>query len=116
MKVFISWSGDKSREVGELLNEWLQCVLQAVTPWISTQDIGKGSLWNSEINTQLETVSSGILCLTQENKEKPWILFEAGSLAKGLSENRIYTFLIDLQSQDVIPPLTQFNHTLFFLL
>jgi len=51
------------------------------------------------------------VCLTQENKNKPWILFEAGALAKGLSGNRVCTFLVDLQPAELTDPLAQFNHT-----
>ena len=76
MKVFLSWSGERSRLVATLLDEWLRCVLQAIRPWISTKDIDRGSLWFSEIQDQLQDVTTGIICLTQENKEKPWILFE----------------------------------------
>ena len=112
MKVFLSWSGERSKAVAELLNNWLCCVIQAARPWISTRDIDRGALWFSEINEQLQDTSIGIICLTQENKNKPWILFEAGALTKGLSTSRVCTFLIDLESQDVENPLAQFNHTL----
>ncbi|EOE2083662.1 TIR domain-containing protein [Vibrio cholerae] len=111
MNVFVSWSGDRSKAVAELLDEWLQCVIQAVDPWMSSKDIDRGSLWFSEINDQLQSTTIGIICLTQENKNKPWILFEAGALAKGLSNNRVCTFLIDLEPTDVGTPLSQFNHT-----
>lgn len=111
MKVFISWSGARSRAVAELLDEWIQCVLQAVTPWMSSKDIDRGSIWFSEISDQLKDTKIGIVCLTQNNKNKPWILFESGALAKGLSSTRVCTFLIDLESSDVGNPLAQFNHT-----
>lgn len=111
MKVFISWSGPRSKAVAELLSDWIKCVLQASQPWISTRDIDKGAIWFSEISNQLKDTAAGIVCLTQENKNKPWILFEAGALAKGISTNRVCTFLIDLDSSDVEDPLAQFNHT-----
>ena len=111
MKVFISWSGERSRKVGELLNEWLQCVLQAVEPWMSSKNIERGTTWFTEIFDQLSDTSIGIICLTQENKNKPWILFESGVLAKGLTSSRVCTFLIDLEPRDLEPPLSQFNHT-----
>lgn len=111
MNVFLSWSGDRSKAVAELLDTWLQCVIQAVDPWMSSKDIDRGSLWFSEINDQLQNTTIGIICLTQENKNKPWILFEAGALAKGLSNSRVCTFLIDLEPTDVGTPLSQFNHT-----
>jgi hypothetical protein len=110
MKIFISWSGEKSRQVALLLEEWIKCVIQASQPWMSS-NIERGALWFSEINDQLSSVSLGIICLTAENKNKPWILFEAGALAKGLQTNRVCTLLIDLKNEDIEQPLAQFNHT-----
>ena len=111
MKVFISWSKSRSKAVAEILDDWLQCVLQAVDPWMSSKDIDRGSLWFNKISDQLSTTNLGIVCLTKENKENPWILFESGALAKGLSSSRVCTLLIDLKSEDVDDPLAQFNHT-----
>lgn len=112
MKVFMSWSGDRSRATAELLRDWIKCVLQASRPWISSRDIDRGTLWFSEINNNLQDTSVGIVCLTGENKNRPWILFEAGALAKGLSTSRVCTFLVDLKTSDLDDPLRQFNHTL----
>lgn len=112
MKVFLSWSGDKSKATAELLDSWIRCVLQAVDPWISTKHIDRGALWFTEVADQLQNTTVGIICLTKENLNKPWILFEAGSLARGLTSSRVCTFLVDLQPTDIEPPLAQFNHTL----
>jgi hypothetical protein len=111
MKVFLSWSGTRSKEVASLLSDWLCCVIQAARPWISTRDLDRGSLWFGEINDQLKDTTVGIICLTQENKNRPWILFEAGALAKGLSTSRVCTLLVDLEPKDIEDPLAQFNHT-----
>lgn len=111
MKVFLSWSGQRSKEVASLLSDWLCCVIQASRPWISTRDLDRGSLWFGEINDQLKDTTVGIICLTQENKGRPWILFEAGALAKGLSTSRVCTLLVDLEPKDIEDPLAQFNHT-----
>jgi hypothetical protein len=111
MRVFISWSGERSRRVAELLDDWLQCVIQAADPWMSSKDIDRGALWFTEISDQLANTSIGIICLTKENKLKPWILFESGALAKGISSSRVCTFLIDLKPTDIENPLAQFNHT-----
>ena len=111
MKVLISWSGALSKAVAEIFKDWLKCVLQATEPWISTEDIAKGSNWFAEISDQLNVTSVGILCLTRENVNSRWILYEAGGLAKGLNESRVCTFLIDLKPTDVEPPLGSFNAT-----
>jgi hypothetical protein len=111
MNVFISWSGDLSKAIAEALKEWLQCVLQNVEPYVSSQDLEKGTVWFSEISDQLTDTVHGIICLTRENLGAPWILFEAGALAKGLRKSRVYTLLIDLSPTDVSPPLSQFQAT-----
>lgn len=113
MKVFMSWSGQRSKLTAELLHDWIKCVIQAAQPWISSKGIERGALWFSEINNELKDTTVGIICLTQENKNAPWILFESGALAKGLSTNRVCTFLVDLQPAELQPPLAQFNHTFF---
>lgn len=111
MKVFISWSGRRSQQTAELFEKWIKCVLQATKPWISTQHIQRGARWNAAIEKELAESVNGIICLTRENQNAPWILFEAGALAKGLESTRIYTVLIDLQPSEVKGPLEQFNHT-----
>lgn len=112
MNVFISWSGERSLQVAKLLRSWLKCVLQATNPWISSDNIERGTMWFQDISESLNNCSIGILCLTKDNRNAPWILFEAGGLLKGLSTNRVCTFLIDLEPKDIEPPLSQFNHTL----
>jgi hypothetical protein len=111
VKIFLSWSGARSKAVAELLGDWLSCVIQSCRPWISTRDIDRGALWFGEIHDQLKDTSVGIVVLTQENKDRPWILFEAGALAKGLSTTRVCTLLVDLAPKDIDDPLAQFNHT-----
>lgn len=109
MKIFLSWSGERSRQVAELFKEYLTVFIQETKPWVSTQDIQSGSFWASEINAELSKTSVGIVCLTADNKDKPWIMFEAGALVKGLSENRVTPYLIDIDPSDVGNPLSQLN-------
>lgn len=75
MLVFLSWSGDRSKAVAEALAAWLGQVVQAVEPWLS-RDIAKGTRWGSEVADRLEKSRVGIVCLTPENLDAPWILFE----------------------------------------
>lgn len=112
MRIFLSWSGERSKLVAEVLKDWIPCVIQATSPWISTRDIESGAVWSSELNGTLQESGIGIICLTAENKDRPWILFEAGALSRGLPSNRACTFLIDIKPEDVVTPLSQFNHTL----
>jgi len=73
-------------------------------------NIPKGARWSAEIARRLETTSVGILCVTRDNLNSPWLLFEAGALAKS-ERAKVCTFLLDLTSEDVEMPLAQFQHT-----
>ena len=109
--VFISWSGERSRLVAEALRGWLPLVLQTVKPWMSVTDEEKGSRWESDISARLDETEVGIICLTPENLNSPWLLFEAGALSKKLSESRVCTYLLDLTPAEVRPPMGMFQHT-----
>lgn len=113
MKVFISWSGDFSHECAKIVLELIDTVIQGVQPWLSSTDIDKGAIWFNSINEQLSETKVGIVCLTPDNKDNRWILFEAGALSKGLNVSRVCTFLINLNPADIKDPLAQFNHTIF---
>lgn len=82
MKVFLSWSGDLSRCVAALLRDWLQNVLQTLPVFMSDKDIESGARWNDVISSNLEESDFGIIVVTREGQDKPWLLFEAGALAK----------------------------------
>ena len=94
MKVFISWSGKRSQALANMLRDWLPNVIQAIKPWMSDVDIDKGSRWSKDIALQLEESKVGIICLTPENLEAPWILFEAGALSKSLEKTYVCPFFI----------------------
>lgn len=85
-------------------------VIQAVEPWVSTE-MEKGKKWFTEIADHLEEANVGIICLTRENLNSPWLLFEAGALAK-IKGAYVCTFLLDLKPTDVEPPLSEFQATM----
>src|SRR5258706_15628478 len=103
MEIFISWSGGRSRLVAEAFAKALPRIIQAALPWISV-DIGKGKRWSREISDRLENSRIGILCLTADNLNAPWLLFEAGAISK-TKNSRPCTFLLDVEKGDVRPPL-----------
>jgi hypothetical protein len=111
MKVFISWSGDRSKRIADTFSDWLPQIIQALDPWISS-NIAKGARSTPEISSELEKSKIGIICLTPENVDSNWILFEAGALSK-MSDTKVCTFLLDLTPSDIKPPLSQFQHTIF---
>jgi len=111
VKVFLSWSGDNSLRVANAIRDWLPSVLQSVTPYVSAEDIDKGSRWSTDIAKELELSTYGILCITKANINAPWINFEAGALSKTVDKARVSPFLFDLKRSEVKGPLLQFQST-----
>lgn len=109
MKVFISWSGERSQALAQALRDWLPMVLHYAEPWLSHSDIEAGDRWANVVAKELETTKFGIICITRENIASPWILFEAGALAKSMQEGRVIPLLLDIEFKDIAGPLAQFQ-------
>ncbi|MEK6279829.1 MAG: RICIN domain-containing protein [Acidobacteriota bacterium] len=109
MKVFLSWSGTRSKEVAEALKEWLPDVLHVVTPFVSSADIEKGRDFFRVLRAELAESNFGIVCLTKDNCRKPWVLFEGGALAKVLDNSSLCPYLIDMQPSELPDPLRLFE-------
>ena len=113
MKVFISWPGDRSRIFAEAFNVWMPSVIQAVKPFFTPDDIEKGARWGAEISKELEDSDVGIICITKSNLQAPWLMFEAGALAKSIKKSRVIPILFGVEPSDLKGPLLQFQAVSF---
>ncbi|MCG9910446.1 MAG: toll/interleukin-1 receptor domain-containing protein [Flavobacteriales bacterium] len=113
MKVFLSWSGTKSHKLALTLRDWLPSVIQSVEPYVSSEDIDKGARWSTDIAKELEDSGFGILCVTKENLNAPWLTFEAGALSKKLDKSYVSPFLFDIKRAEITGPILQFQSTVF---
>jgi hypothetical protein len=112
MDVILSWSGAQSRKVAETLNAWLKDVLPGIKPWISTEDITKGSTWFPALLGRLEAARLCIICVTPENLRSPWLYFEAGAIAGKSTDTRVCSYLIGVESAQLSGgPLGHFQAT-----
>lgn len=109
MKVFISWSGQRSKDLANALRNWLPMVLQYIEPWVSDQDISAGERWAQAIAGELDASNFGIICITPENIHSEWILFEAGALSKSMQDGKVIPLLFGLELSDLSGPLSQFQ-------
>ncbi len=110
MRVFISWAKEPSRTIALALRDWLPDVIQSLEPWVSSSDVGAGARWSTEIAQALSEARIGIICVTPENQKEPWLLFEAGALAKTLTDTFVCPYLIRMHPSDLAQgPLTQFQ-------
>lgn len=109
MKLFISWSGERSRLLAEALHSWIPGIINAVEPWISSNDIDPGTRWGPELADELEKTRYGIVCVTLENMNSPWLLFESGALSRYVEKARVVPLLLDNKPSDITGPLAQFQ-------
>ena len=113
MKVFLSWSETRSHRVALVFRDWLPSVIQAIVPYVSSEDIDKGARWSTDIAKELEDSTFGILCVTRENINAPWLTFEAGALSKTMDKSFVSPFLFDIKRSEVDGPILQFQSTIF---
>lgn len=109
MKVFLSWSGSVSRRVALALRDWLPNVIQAIDPWMSSEDIEKGARWSADVASELVATKAGIVCVTPDNRDAPWLNFEAGALSKTVDKEMVCPYLFRLKPSDLTGPLVQFQ-------
>jgi hypothetical protein len=110
MKVFISWSGEPSRTVARSLRQWLPSMIHHAEPWMLDPGQQAGARWTEQIQRELSETEFGILCVTPENSNSPWLLFEAGALAESLRYDYVCPYLIGIDfSQLREGPLAQFQ-------
>jgi len=112
MQVFISWSGAQSEAVARVIHTWLPEVLaEKVVPFLSSEDIDKGTRGLPRIATELEESGFGIVVITPSNKDSTWLNFEAGALGKKLTDGKVAPVLVGLSDADLDGPLKQFQNS-----
>ncbi|WZH38284.1 MAG: toll/interleukin-1 receptor domain-containing protein [Microbacterium enclense] len=112
-KVFISWSGDQTRELGLALKLFLdEAFAGHLSTFLSDADIAPGERFLSAIAGNLGAADMGILLVTRSNQRAPWLLFEAGALAGKTDRGSVIPILVDLDRSELISPLDQFQNVL----
>jgi SAM-dependent methyltransferase len=112
MDVFVSWSGNTSHKVAISLKSFFEKVLPSVRLWTS-DDLPVGTRWTMELAQKLNDFAYGIVVMTSENLNSPWIYFECGALSKAMQTSLICPYLFDIDpSQIADTPLAQFHHSL----
>ena len=76
--VFKSWSGTLSKKIAYLVQNWIATTVQHANPFVSDKDIDAGDRGLVEIEENLNKIRVGIICLTAENKNSPWLNLKRG--------------------------------------
>jgi hypothetical protein len=113
MKIFISWSQELSRELAMALRKYLPCMIQELDVFMSKHDLESGARWSLELAKELGDSNFGIICLTPDNLQNPWILFESGALTKHVEGRACGLLFAGLTPTDLSGPLSQFQNRVF---
>lgn len=113
MKVFLSWSGQRSKMVAQALTDLLPGILQPIQCWMSEGDLPKGKPWFDELAKALSTITFAVVCVTKENARSPWMLWEAGflSLPTALGDRRVAPLAIGFPKGSLDGPLSIYQGT-----
>ncbi|MFY1669754.1 hypothetical protein ACN27G_07315 [Plantactinospora sp. WMMB334] len=110
MEVFLSWSGIETHQLALLLRKWLPQVINELEPWVSSEDIQKGELWDRVLTEKLGG-NQGIICVSRRNMHSAWLNFEAGALAKSVGQSAVRPLLLDITATELQGPLSRFQLT-----
>jgi len=90
-KIFISWSKPLSKvlahEIKYIINEVFD---NKIDIFMSDYSISMGDQWFPKIRDALQSSHLGIIVLTEENDNQPWLMFESGALASTVPIIPIY--------------------------
>jgi len=109
MKVFISWSGEHSQSVAEMLRRWIPALIPSVTPWMSEIDLEAGKEWALYLHKALEEADFGIICATNSiYNASSWMIYEFARLTgKNIA---VCPYSIDLEPTRIAgSPLAQYQ-------
>lgn len=81
-KVFVSWSGKNTDSfiVAKKIAEFLPKILQNTDVFMS-DNIQAGTNFVEQITKNLSDSKVGIICVTKDNFNSPWLNFETGALS-----------------------------------
>ena len=95
MRVFVSWSGDRSKAAALGLRSLLEATFPEVVDVFISDQIDAGEMWALRLETELKQSEFGVVCLTEDNFQVPWLLFEAGAIATKFGRARVVPYWID---------------------
>lgn len=82
-QIFISWSRSNSKAFAKYLKTIMEQEIfkdSGLTCFVSDLDIASGEDWWAKIKRELKGSQMGIVCITKENINAPWIYYEAGAM------------------------------------
>ena len=108
VRVFLSWSGESSRQVARALCEGMEQLSDRLEPWLS-QDLEPGTEWANTLIPEIKKAKLAVLCLTRLNVGASWISFESGAYYGARLGKGVIPYLLDIPSTELKFPLALFQ-------
>src|SRR4029077_2327530 len=111
-KIFLCWSKTRSKRIAEGGARLLPQIIKGIQPIVSTE-FRKGKEWSRLLRRDLDQARTGIVFLTPENVDAPWIHFEAGAPAAGVGhrDGDVFTYLYGFDPGQLAGPLSAYHST-----
>jgi len=109
MRVYISWSGQRSQMVAGILRDWLKKMIQSVEAGLPEHDVENRPRPGEVTAAMVKQAAVGILCLTPENKDRAAVSFEAGAMSAAIGEKFICPWLLGVEPSELSGPLARFQ-------
>ena len=111
-KIFLCWSKRRSGSIAAACAKMLPEIISGIQPIVSTE-FQKGKEWSRLLRKDLGEARTGIVFLTPENVDSPWIHFEAGALATavGSRDGDVFTYVYGFDPSRLAGPLSAYHST-----
>jgi hypothetical protein len=111
-KIFLCWSKRRSRVIAEAWDRLLPEIMEGIQPVLSTE-FQKGKEWSQLLRRDLDKARTGVVFLTPENVDAPWIHFEAGALATAVGNRNgdLFTYVYGCDPGSLAGPLSAYQST-----
>ncbi len=107
MKIYLSWSGELGRRASGVLRNSLEQLFPDFEIWSPGSDISAGSRWRDQIQNAMQSSELAIVCLTNDSRNSPWLLYEVGVMVG--SSKKVIPWLVDMEFSDLSGPISQFQ-------
>lgn len=104
-KIFLSWSGKNEKEIALHIKAMLETYYE-VSVFVSDEDIGGQERgWRDSIIENIKKSGYGVVCISPLNRNRPWLLYEAGALEGHLKFKNVSILSLGLPHDLVPSPL-----------
>ncbi len=114
LTIFISWSKSPAKEIATNIKSLLEEIfpdpnIEIFLSSAVNNGIVAGERFRNKLDNKLMESNFGILVLTGNNFERPWMMFESGALSKNTDNSRIVPIIFNRSREELESPIKNFQ-------